>query len=453
MKKALINRNTFIVCLALSVTAGAWTFQRVRTRAAASAAPASASVLSAIPRVKSTSHSPTDQHIAKWAKKVEQDEKNDSAWINLGDGLMQKARETMDVDYYNRAEAAYQKALSLDSKNISALNGMAWVAGCRHEFEQSIEWAKKSIALDPKNQSAYGLLGDANVEMGDYEAAYKHYQKMLDVRPDLSSYSRGAHLLFVSGNMRKAVSLMSKAIAAGAPNAENTAWCKAQLALILWNGGYLLPAEQTLTAALKQTPNNYHLLAAMGKVKASRKKYDEAIDFYKKAIAIAPQHDSVVALGDLYTLTGKKDEAEKQYALVEEIHKLNKSNGVRGDAQMARFYADHDRNLPEALQLVEEEYKTRPNVFIADTLAWCYYKNGRIEDAKETIKKALKQKTPDAHILFHAGMIHAKLGDRMTAQNYLYRALSLNPNFHPAHAKVAADTLKQLGSGKGKLGN
>jgi tetratricopeptide (TPR) repeat protein len=255
-------------------------------------------------------------------------------------------------------------------------------------------------------------------------------------------------LLFVSGNVRKAMVLMSKAIAAGAPHAENTAWCKAQLALMLWNDGALLPAEQTLEAALKQTPNNYHLLTAMGKVMASRKKYDEAIDFYKKAIAIAPQHEAVVALGDLYALTGKKDEAKKQFALVEEIHKLNKANGVRGDAQMARFYADHDRNLPEALQLVEEEYKTRPNVFVADTLAWCYYKNGRTEDAKATIKKALSQRTPDASFLFHAGMIHAKVGDRVSAQKYLYRALSLNPNFHPVHAKVAADTLKELGSAK-----
>jgi tetratricopeptide (TPR) repeat protein len=286
--------------------------------------------------------------------------------------------------------------------------------------------------------------------MGDYEAAYKHYQKMLDVRPDLSSYSRGAHLLFVTGNVRKAALLMQKAIAAGAPHAENTAWCRAQLGLMLWNAGYLIPSERVLEDALKQTPNNYHVLAALGKVKASRKKYDEAINLYKKAIAIAPQHDSVVALGDLYALTGKKDEAEKQYALVEEIHKLNQSNGVRGDAQMARFYTDHDRNLPEALQLVEEEYKTRPNVFIADTLAWCYYKNGRIEDAKETIKKALKQKTPDAHILFHAGMIHAKLGDRVAAQNYFYRALNLNPNFHPVYPKVAADMLKGLGSAKGR---
>jgi Tfp pilus assembly protein PilF len=42
-------------------------------------------------------------------------------------------------------------------------------------------------------------------------------------------------------------------------------------------------------------------------------------------------------------------------------------------------------------------------------------------------------------------MIHAKLGDRATAQRYLYQALSLNPQFHPIHAATAGATLAQLG--------
>ncbi len=448
MKRTLVIPYVVIACLVFFVALGFRLWGQRRAQGGAHAASASAAVLATIPR--STQHSPTDRLVAIMTEKVQQDEQSADAWVNLGDALMQKARETMDVDYYNRAEAAYKKSLELNPKSVSALNGMAWVTGCRHEFEQSIDWANKAIALDPQNQFAYGLIGDADVEMGDYDAAYKHYQKMLDIRPDLSSYSRGAHLLFLMGNTRKAAWLMQKAIKAGAPHAENTAWCRAQLALMLWNNGALLPAEQVLQKALKETPNNYHLLVAMGKMKASRKKYDEAIDYYKKAIAIAPQHEAVVALGDLYALTGKKDEAEKQFALLEEIHQLNKANGVRGDVLMARFYADHDRHLAEALKTAEEEYKTRPNVFAADTLAWCYYKNGRIEDAKKLIKKALSHRTPDANFLFHAGMIYAKSGDRVTAQKCLYQALSLNPNFHPVHAKVAADTLKELGNGKRK---
>jgi tetratricopeptide (TPR) repeat protein len=281
--------------------------------------------------------------------------------------------------------------------------------------------------------------------MGDYDAAFGHYQRMLDVRPDLASYSRAAHLVFLTGDIRKATMLMQKAIAAGAPHAENTAWCRAQLALMLWHTGALLPAEHVVQAGLKDAPSNYHLLVAMGRIKTARTAYDEAIEHYRRAIAIAPQHEAVVALGDLYALTGRADEAERQYVLVEVIHATNRSNGVRGDLELARFYADHDRRVEEALNIAEREHAQRPNVFAADTLAWSQYKNGRYDEALKSSDQALSRQTPDASFLFHAGMIRERLGDRRGAQQFLHRALSLNPNFHPVQSQIAAEMLKELG--------
>jgi tetratricopeptide (TPR) repeat protein len=112
---------------------------------------------------------------------------------------------------------------------------------------------------------------------------------------------------------------------------------------------------------------------------------------------------------------------------------------------MAKFYADHDRNVTQAVEEAEAAFRTRKNVYAADTLAWCYYKSGRYEEARKLIRKALARRTPDAEILFHAGMIHAKLRDRPSAQKYLYQALSLNPHFHPERATTAAATLGDLG--------
>lgn len=388
----------------------------------------------------------SDRHIARWSTRVQLVPRDAEAWEQLGNALMQKARDTADASYYSRAEETFRQALALRPASTDALTGMAWVASSRHAFEESIAWARQALARNPQHAPAYGLLGDAAVEMGDYEEAFAHYQQMLDLRPDLASYSRSAHLLFITGNVRQAILLMQKAIAAGAPYAENTAWCKAQLALMLWHTGALLPAQQLLEGALADTPENYHLLAAMGKVKAAQQRYDEAIAYYQRASAIVPQSDVVIALGDLYTQIGQHEAAAKQYAVLDVIRQLNQAHGVRTDLLMARFYADHDRHLPEALAEAEAIYQTRKNVFVADTLAWCYYKNGRYEEAKKIIKKALQQQTPDAMLLFHAGMIYARLGQRAMAQTYLSQALSLNGAFHPQYARVAAETLRQLGA-------
>jgi len=386
----------------------------------------------------------TDEEVAK-AEAAAKEKPGDAAWTRLGDAFMQKGRETADVTYYGRAEAAYRKALASNAKSIGALVGMAWVEGGRHEFERSIEWAKKALAIDPDRTDAYGLLGDAAVEMGDYDGAFRQYQKMLDLRPDISSYSRGGHLLFLTGDLRKATLLMTKAIGSGGPYAENTAWCRAQWALMQFSEGSYLSASQILAEGLAATPVNYHLLAAMGKVKAAMKDYDAAIDYYRKAEAIVPQHEVVVALGDLYTLQGKTKEAAQQYALVDVIHQLNRANGVIGDMQMAQFFADHDRNLDEAVRMAEAEYAMRPNVYVADTLAWCYYKTGRIDDAKKMIAKALSQGTPEAIFRYHQGAILAKAGETPQAKTALYQALSISPNFHPLAAVAAEQMIYELG--------
>ena len=389
--------------------------------------------------------SSSDDEISK-ASEAARLHPTEPAWSRLGDAYMQKARETMDLSYYGRAETAYRKALAINPNYANALVGIAWVLSGRHEFEQSMEWANKALKVEPNRADAYGLLGDAATEMGDYDSAFEAYQKMIDLRPGIASYSRAAHLLFITGGYEKATMLMNKAIGDGGAYAENRAWCIAQMALLDFAQGAYVPAEQKLTQGLKETPNNYHLLAAMGKVKAALRDYPSAIEYYKKAQAVVPQHEVVVALGDLYALQGQMDAADSQYALVDFVRKLNKANGVIGDMQLAQFLADHDRDLPEALRLAEAEYKTRPTVYNADILAWCYYKNGRIEEARKYSSKALSQSTPEAMFLYHRGMILAKAGDIGAARTALYQALSQSPYFEPRGAKAAMDKIQELGA-------
>src|SRR5262245_22539273 len=140
----------------------------------------------------------SDQAIERLTARARQHRDDPAGWPALGDAFMQKARETADTAYYRRAELAFERARTLDTTNVSATLGLSQVHGARHEFEKSIEWARRVLTLDVRNAGAYGLLGDAALELGDYEAATEHYQQMLDLRPDISSYSRSAHLLFVT---------------------------------------------------------------------------------------------------------------------------------------------------------------------------------------------------------------------------------------------------------------
>ena len=372
------------------------------------------------------------------------------AWVNLGDAMMQLTRERADPHNVSPAENAYRYALTLKPDQAEALTGMAWVTGNRHQFDQSTQWAKKAIAVRPDASAAYGLMGDAQVEQGDYDGAFDTYQKMLDIRPDLSSYSRGAHLLYITGDTRKAMWLMDKAVKSGGPFAENTAWCRAQLAEMMFSTGAVLPAESEVKAGLKIAPANPFLLVMDSRVKLARKDLPGAIASAEKVVAVAPQHVAgLILLYDLYRRSGNKAKADALQAQVETAAVHYKQHGNADQLFLAQFYADHDLKLADALQIVNEKTENGTKGLgspkDADIAAWVFFKNGKRDAAEKYSKLARAKGGQDATRLYHAGMIAAKDGYAQEARVMLYKSLSINPNFDPLQATIAAQTLKTIG--------
>jgi tetratricopeptide (TPR) repeat protein len=271
--------------------------------------------------------------------------------------------------------------------------------------------------------------------------------------------------------------LMQKAVDAGGPYPENTAWCRAQLALMLFQTGALVSSEGQIKLALEEAPENPHVLAVAGRIATARQDYKTAIEFYQKSITSVPTHDALAELVELYRLTGRDQEAAAQFEQVIAFHKAARRDyqhdharppgasaehphrdgalsghshhpheHAHGNLQLARFYADHNRNLDEALREARAAWTAFPNVMAADTLGWCLYQKGEFTEAGKMMRHALKRGTPDAAIHFHAGMIYTRLGNQPLAQKHLYQALSLNPHFHPTQTGLAADTLKALGA-------
>lgn len=367
------------------------------------------------------------------------------AWVQLGDVLAQCQRTTLEMAWVEMAEKAYQEALRLRKDLQPAMTGLAWVHGARHQFDLSILWAEKVLAADPASAPALGIIGDAAVELGDYDKAFDSYQKMMDSKPDLSSWSRGAHVLWLTGDQTRAVRLMEQAVRSGGPFAENTAWCRARLALMLFSDGALEPAAQALEPALSGENQHVSVLLAAGKIAAARGRFEDAERFYKKALEHGANLEGWIGLGDLYAVQDRRAEAEKCYGEVEKQHFRHRETGVHDHMEMARFYADHDRAPAEAQRLALEHGEVR-NAFEADTLAWVFFKNGNQPKAIEFIKRALAHATPDAGIHYHAGCIAAAAGDRVSAMKHLDQALSRNPNFSLTQSPKARALFDELGS-------
>jgi tetratricopeptide (TPR) repeat protein len=375
----------------------------------------------------------------------------------LGAAYFQRARETGDVSDYQLAEGALNKSLDLDSSDFSAadaLGALAEVCMGEHRFADALNYAQKALSLGTGDVSPFAIVGDAYADMGEYDKAAAAYARLTPRDMTLSPHaayardSRLAYLKFVAGDTPAAIALMKQSVAEGVEAQlprENLAWLYFELGEFETQAGDAASANAAYLAALNTHPGDYRALAALGKLRANNGRYEEAIVLYQKAIAVVPMPIFVAELGDLYARTGNQAEAQKQYALVEYIGLLGKINQVLHNRDLALFYADHDTRLPEALELAQKEFEVRQDIYTWDALAWALYKNGRLAEAASATDKAMRMGTKDPILLYHAGMIAERLGQREKALSELKQALAINPRFHLVYAKAASDKVASLG--------
>ena len=379
---------------------------------------------------------------------LREDGDNGRAATLLGQAYLQKARETGDPSYYPKAEALFELALDANEEDFAAMVGLGTLALARHEFARALAWGERARAINPYHAPALGVIGDAQVELGRYSEAVTTVQMMVDLRPDLASYSRVSYLRELMGDRAGAITAMEQAAAAGAANPENVAWTQVQLGNLRFDGGDLAGAERAYARALAGLPNYVYALAGQARVAAARGELDRAAALYEQAVQGSPLPEFVIALGDVLQAAGRADEAAAQYALLEAIQQLYAANGVDTDLELALFTADHGKpeDLPGAVERARAQIAKRPSVTAYDILAWTLYRGGDLEGAREASRQTLRLGTGNALVLFHAGMIDAALGERQAAIDHLQAALDLNPHFSVRYAPEARATLARLQS-------
>ena len=157
----------------------------------------------------------------------------------LGHAYLQKARETGDPGFYPKAETLFQQALDADGDDVDALVGLGTLALARHQFAEALDWGEQARDGNPYHAPAYGVIGDAQIELGRYDDAVATVQAMVDLRPDLGSYSRVSYLRELMGDREGAIVAMEQAAVAGSGYAENVAWVHVQLGNLRFDGGVL----------------------------------------------------------------------------------------------------------------------------------------------------------------------------------------------------------------------
>lgn len=385
----------------------------------------------------------TDRLIQDLETRVSAHPKNTALYLQLADVYLQKVRETADVSFYAKVEELMSKAEQIDPHNPEVFAVQALVAAGRHDFKSSLTLGQKALALNPHKAAYYGIVGDAQVELGQYEKATESFQKMIDVRPDLSSYNRVAYLREIYGDIEGAKEILTLAISSGSTFPENIAWSYVELGKLYMRSD-LDEAGHFFDLALIHYKDYPPALEGLGKVAFAKKDYKKSLSYFKKAFTILPIAQYATDLGDLYTKMEEKTKAEQQYVLARIAFEKSSTSGVNTDLEMAFFLADHDRELDKALEKAQSAYNLRPSIYCADALAWAFYKNGEYDQAESYIHEALRLGEYDPLILFHAGMIARENKNIEEAKRLLNKTISLHPYFSLLYADIASETIKKL---------
>lgn len=362
----------------------------------------------------------------------------------LAGAYVQKVRDTTDYGYLDRASQVVDNVISADRQNYEALRLRSEIELERHNFAKVASDSRQLTKFAPEDSWNWGTLGDSLIELGDYDAAAEAYQKMVTLRPDLSSYNRAAWFRFLAGDMPGAIDIMKQAIGAGSSSSENIAWCAVELGHLYLKSGQMAGAEQAYAAAVKVFPGYHPGYAGLGRVQAARGDLKAAIESYLRAQASTPLPDYAAALYDLYMADGNAKEAEKQMELIDVIDRVGQAAKEKANRNLAIIYADHDHRVGRALELAQAELDVRHDIYTYDALAWALFKNGKNVEAEKAIGIALKLGTPEPMFYYHAGMIALGNGKKKEAGEYLNKALSLNPHFDLRQAPIAEKTLKEV---------
>ncbi|HEY9715180.1 MAG TPA: tetratricopeptide repeat protein, partial [Chroococcales cyanobacterium] len=179
------------------------------------------------------------------------------------------------------------------------------------DFAAAIELYKKALAVDPNNAGGYTNMAGAYQSLGDFNNARAAYQKAYDLD------KKGAidNLYFIglidenAGQGAKAKDDYMNYVRT-APKGQYAAQANERIKALTANPN----ATQKLSTAAEEKKSGEAQDLYSAAVKAQQEnKFDEAIDSYKKAIAISPDASYYYSMGTAYQAKNDIDAAIEAY--------------------------------------------------------------------------------------------------------------------------------------------
>ena len=260
-----------------------------------------------------------------------------------------------DVERFDAATAAFQRALALDESMAAAHNGIGRVCYHTGPAEAAVAAYSRASALDPHYiDPVYGLAILYSAQLGDYANAVAVLERGLAHNPGNvfltatlgSTYAR-------MGRFDQALATLQAAERLDPSQAFTQSWLAVVLLYLRRYDEAILTCRREIELEDTHSPHR-----VLGYIHTARGDYAEAIAQLERAVALTPEdYEARGALAQAYRLTNQPQAAAEQYAFAREL-------ALRADEAGQACFAAVSGNVDEALALLEAN-EHHPKVLIS----------------------------------------------------------------------------------------
>jgi tetratricopeptide (TPR) repeat protein len=403
------NRVLFPVAMAVAATlVVAATFRDAsETEAAVVAADAAPNKTLPAPGTSRTELTAT---VSTMTAKLTQEPANAPALLSLSNALIRLQRVNNDGRAVITAEEHLRAFLARQPAHYEARRMLAAVLLSQHRFRDAIAEANKAMAADPRDAWNYGAAGDGYMELGDYDRAFQSFDRMGRLQPGPPAYARIAYALEIKGDLEGALDYMRRAADGTSPNdPEGQAWHYVQIGDLQLQLGRVPQARLEYERADATFPGHPMAITGMARVKMLDGDLTAARLMLQAQLAKTATPDLARAIAELSGAIGDAIAVEQYYQMAEQIERAAWGNGAKQPQVLARILSERPGRAGEAVALAEEAARARADIDTMDTLAWAYFRDGRLAEAKRASEQALRTGTRHARIRCHADVIGAHL--------------------------------------------
>jgi len=251
-----------------------------------------------------------DAAIKHFSRAIELDPEFGLAYDGLGASHVNRVFKGLGgAEDFERAEAAFNKALAIDGNIIEARMLMVFVYLWRGQKQKAREEVGRMRREAPNEAVVHFVKATLHRLDGEYDRALRSYDRLVHLDPAafvVVSYNRALIFLY-KGKTEEAMRELDRA----ASVEPNNPLLRMFRAITMYYGGQFDEARDLLRAVLEQNPNLHGVrpflamcLSAQGEHEAARAELNEDV---KRTAAVDP--DIAYAVASVYALEGERDEA------------------------------------------------------------------------------------------------------------------------------------------------